>query len=63
MQDRKPLAQLLAQLKADGNNIRAAEIEYNAIQLLLESFYWNLEDMKRIFNTAQTRGLNVTLGG
>jgi prophage antirepressor-like protein len=62
MEDRRPLAQLLLQLKADGNNIEAAKVEYEAMRLALESMYWQFDTLRRMFSDPKQYGLNVTFG-
>lgn len=56
----RPLAKILKALKQDGHDIEGAVIEYNAIKLLMESFYYKMDTLKGVFEALDRRGLNIT---
>lgn len=74
MDGRRPLEQLLDQLKNGGSNITAAEAEYMSMNMLLKSMYGKMlainqkmvvlehisEEVGRMCRDAMERGLNLT---
>lgn len=53
---------VLNALKRDGHDVAGAFAEYDGMKHLLESFYIQLDAVRRVFESLDKRGLNIRFG-
>jgi len=56
----RPTVRLCRQHRQEGDNLDAVAAEVN--DLLEESFYYQLDTLRRVFESLDSRGLNIRLG-
>lgn len=58
----RALAILLRALDRDGHDVAGAMVEYTGIKHMLETFYFQLDTLRRLFDSIDRRGINITFG-
>lgn len=58
----RPSARLLAQHSQEGGDVSGVKAEVDAVYLLAETLYRNLDMLRGVFENLDKRGLNIRFG-